>query len=300
MMYRISLTADCTWILTSDQETRDWTCRFAQICGFPPVDTDSPMNYPFIHIRGGNGALLPGMTTRFSDTFLKIYESSDCRNWVIALNTEYCREQASWALQMNWALYPVYYELIKNGGVMVHASFLEWDGKGVLIIAPGGTGKSTCAKRIPDSWNALCDDLVLLIPTPSGWFGRPAPTWSEYLWGESSDLTWEFERFIQVHLLCYLNQGETDRIRQIGTGEAAHLQYQAGTDNLLSIINRGEHSDKDRLWWRKEIFHTVSRVVREIPVCHLDATRDGRFWEVIEQHLRMLDDLNAGRVTPDE
>lgn len=66
------------------------------------------------------------------------------------------------------------------------------------------------------------------------------------------------------------------------------------------LINRWGHSDKDRLWWRREIFHSISRVFREIPVCRLEATRDGKFLEVIEQYLRMLDDQNTPSITPHE
>lgn len=37
------------------------------------------------------------------------------------------------------------HHIVRHGGILLHASFINWDGKGILFTAPSGTGKSTQA-----------------------------------------------------------------------------------------------------------------------------------------------------------
>ena len=67
--------------------------------------------------------------------------------------------------------------LLELGGLMLHASFIRWQGRGILFSATSGVGKSTQA----DLWARCCQAEVLngdraaLRPGPDGWraYGLP-------------------------------------------------------------------------------------------------------------------------------
>jgi len=54
-----------------------------------------------------------------------------------------------------------------HGSALVHAAAVGCDGKGLLIIGPGGTGKSTSAIACLDAgWQYVSDDYTLISNTP--------------------------------------------------------------------------------------------------------------------------------------
>lgn len=51
----------------------------------------------------------------------------------------------------------------KTGNQLIHAAGLEWNGTGILLTGPGGSGKSTTtAAAIKAGWKTIGDDFVLL------------------------------------------------------------------------------------------------------------------------------------------
>ena len=60
-------------------------------------------------------------------------------------------------LRLRLSLYPIYQRAQEAGGLPLHAGLVEKDGKGILLAAPSDTGKSTCCRRLPPPWKALCD-----------------------------------------------------------------------------------------------------------------------------------------------
>lgn len=70
------------------------------------------------------------------------------------------------------------------GGGLIHAAFGEVDGKGFLMAAPGGTGKTTASNRLPEPFISHCDDTVLIVKDKEGcYWAHPFPTWSRFYWG---------------------------------------------------------------------------------------------------------------------
>ena len=60
---------------------------------------------------------------------------------------------------------------------------LALDGRGVLLCGSSGSGKSTCARRVPAPWRALADDAVLVSAAEDGIYAQGLPTWSRLLPG---------------------------------------------------------------------------------------------------------------------
>ena len=80
---------------------------------------------------------------------------------------------------MSFGVHAVHWESLYRGGLPFHATLLEYQGQGIILAAPGGTGKSTCSRRVPPPWRACCDDEVLVVKSPDGrYLAHPFPTWT--------------------------------------------------------------------------------------------------------------------------
>ena len=76
------------------------------------------------------------------------------------------------------------------GGVLLHGALAERDGIGVILAAPGGTGKTTASERLPSPWQSLCDDVTLVVrDTKGNYCAHPWPTWSRFFGEEAGDGT---------------------------------------------------------------------------------------------------------------
>ena len=53
-----------------------------------------------------------------------------------------------------------------RGGALIHGALAERNGHGVILAAPGGTGKTTASNRLPAPWRSLCDDATLVVRDP--------------------------------------------------------------------------------------------------------------------------------------
>jgi SynChlorMet cassette protein ScmC len=183
-------------------------------------------------------------------------------------------------LSMRLSLYPIYERELNSGGLPFHAGLVERDGKGVLLAAPKNIGKSTCCRRIPGPWNALCDEETLIVRDgQKQYLAHPFPTWSDYL-TRGSNRTWNVQRYVPLAAIFFLEQAEDDKAIPLGQGEAASLMNQSAMQVFLrSCI----HLDREKMRaFRKKLFDNACELAGAIPTFKLRVGLDGRFWEKIE------------------
>lgn len=109
--------------------------------------------------------------------------------------------------------------VLHRGGIILHASFIAKEGRGILFSAPSGTGKSTQAKL----WNALRDYEILNgdragIRKGDGiWqaWGLPYAGTSGIYRNESADL----------QAVVVLRQGSENRIHRLCAADAIRFLY---------------------------------------------------------------------------
>lgn len=96
----------------------------------------------------------------------------------------------------------------------LHAVILEVQGKGILLTAPSGTGKSTHAHYWRDVENALIinGDRALLRKMDEKWYACGSP-WS----GTSGECV---NRRVPLSAIVVLKQGPENRVRKLGGMEA--------------------------------------------------------------------------------
>jgi SynChlorMet cassette protein ScmC len=186
-------------------------------------------------------------------------------------------------IRMWLSLSPVYVWALESGGLPLHAALVERNGTGVLLAAPGGTGKSTCCRRILPPWNALCDDSTLIVvDTHKHYQAHPLPTWSDYLW-ERSGATWDVQQHLPLSALFFLQQGTTDEAIPIGQGQASVLITESVVQIYQSIWRNLLQEEERR--FKKKIFENACELAKGIPAFKLRVSLNGRFWDELDRVL---------------
>ncbi|MDD5698864.1 MAG: SynChlorMet cassette protein ScmC [Victivallaceae bacterium] len=171
-----------------------------------------------------------------------------------------------------------------HGGGIFHAAFAALDGQGILISAPGNTGKSTSLARLPDYWNKLADDIAMVIKSPDGRYrAHPFPTWSDYEIRKVSS-SCNVESSFPLAAIFFLEQSQRDKVTRLSPGWATQEIILGFSENLQRFMFIADAKDKKSI--NLKLLDTAVMLAGTIPCYTLEATLDGRFWEKVEKILR--------------
>ena len=189
-------------------------------------------------------------------------------------------------IQMYRSLQPIYKELLTKGCLPVHAACANLHGKGIIIAAPGNTGKSTCSRRFPKPWSSLCDDETLIMRHTNGFSLHPFPTWSDYF-EQRTPSVFPVEESITCTALFFLEQGTKDQVTLLPKSEATVRLCEAAKQMCSGRLRSHK---KDDVTYTKmmytQIFNTACAITKNIPSYQLQATKNGKFWEHVESVLK--------------
>ncbi|CAK0745036.1 SynChlorMet cassette protein ScmC [Gammaproteobacteria bacterium] len=174
-----------------------------------------------------------------------------------------------------------------RGGILLHGALAEKDGIGVILAAPGGTGKSTASARLPAPWRTRCDDATLVVRDSQGtYWGHPWPTWSCFQGGASGG-TWDVQNAVPLKGVFFLSQAREDRVESVGSGHAVSLLVECA-EQSSQIMDRGLSKEDSRVQ-HLERFNNLCALARAIPTHILHLSLTGTFWQEIEQMLGCSD-----------
>jgi SynChlorMet cassette protein ScmC len=178
------------------------------------------------------------------------------------------------------AVSAIYARAVTHGGLPLHGALVTRDGMGVLLCGESGVGKSTCCRRIPEPWHAMCDDHALVLPNDSGSFrAHPFPTWSDLLW-RNRRKSWDVQARIPLAAIFFLQQALVDEVVPMGIGEASARLNRSANEALGFSVERLD--EVDRRLCRKLIFRNACEVSRTVRAYSLSVSAGGPFWEKIE------------------
>jgi len=170
-----------------------------------------------------------------------------------------------------------------RGGVLIHGALAERDGMGVILAAPGGTGKTTASNRLPAPWRSLCDDTTLVVRDPQGnYWAHPWPTWSRFL-NKGSGGTWDVQNAVPVKGIFFLAQAVEDRVERLGPGHAVSLLVECVGQASMSMAS-GLCKEELRAL-HLERFNNLCALARVVPAHVLHISLTGAFWQEIAQAL---------------
>ncbi len=294
--YILGLDHGLAWRLVAKNGTSTWLDQLAAIMTLTPRKSEALQELSFVLRQErvpsspttnalpplSKPSALPHSGWRMHDLLaLRVWSHPDVADMICELLDIGHHDLAILAMQQ--AVFPFYQAGIGQGGTPLHAALVEYDGKGILIAASGGRGKSTCCRRVPKSWTVLCDDETLVVRSPSGTYhAHPFPTWSDYLFRRTKK-TWNVQRSTQLSAIFFLDQGESDDVARIGQARAA------------ARINQSAGQVCGRMWRRLpndvqrdnnlKLFSNSCGLAKAVPAFTLHASLTGRFWEGIEKVL---------------
>jgi hypothetical protein len=170
-----------------------------------------------------------------------------------------------------------------HGGVLLHGALAERDGSGVILAAPGGTGKTTASNRLFAPWRSLCDDTTLVVRDENGqYLAHPWPTWSRFQNGGPGG-TWDVQKAVPLKGIFILTQAPLDRRERVGPGQAVSLLVESVAQVSL-FMTMGLRKDELRAL-RLEWFDNLCSLARAIPAHLLHISLTGAFWQEIEPAL---------------
>ena len=173
--YCLSLGDGSTWWITGDKESARWIDKLAIIMGLQECTLNDSPKLIFSRIENTDYArdelshiAFPHLHSRDYSKGWACFEYKSIRIWhhnsiphVICELTD--NEGVNEYVNMCFSLHPIYQKSVHGGAVPFHAALIEFEGRGVLLAAPGDTGKTTCCQRLPDHWQPLSDDQALVV-----------------------------------------------------------------------------------------------------------------------------------------
>ena len=151
-----------------------------------------------------------------------------------------------------------HYWLLRFGGMMLHASAVELDGRAYLFSGPSGMGKSTHTRlwqREFSEARIFNDDKPALRRIDGRWFAYGTP--------------WSGKNHVNINMkaslagICFLKRGGENSIRRLSAGAAvSRLIHQT-----MRVFN--EEADLDLM------LACVEQLATEIPIYELHALPNG-------------------------
>jgi SynChlorMet cassette protein ScmC len=289
--YSLKLANGQGWDIIADKDASQWMKTLASVMELR--SSAGCKNFRKIRIRcnAGNDAHLPGKEAHdkwpsspgneWSSRDLqsiRIWSNSDSDNIICDLARITTTVESY--IQMLNILEPIFSWNLDAGGLTLHSALVERDGKGAFLAAQGHTGKSTCCRRIPYPWRALCDDCALLVKSgPETYRAHPFPTWSDYIMNRR-DGTWDVQSSVPASALFFISQSPHDAVIPIDKGEAAISIYWSAAQMLSSKVRSIRPDDLYHL--KKQLLENSCEIARAIPAYRLKVSLDGKFWEEME------------------
>lgn len=161
--------------------------------------------------------------------------------------------------------------LLFYNGLMLHASFIDFNGRAILFSADPGTGKSTQA----DLWHRYTDaqilngDRVILRLTDDGWlaYGNPACG--------SSDIC--VNGCVPLDTIAFLKQSPFNRVNDLQSLE----KFMKLSSQLSCGVRKSDDTNK--------LLKLTEKLAGDVRICELECTPD-------ERAVRVLMDKIGGAV----
>ncbi len=172
------------------------------------------------------------------------------------------------------------------GGFLIHGALAERNGAGVILAAPGGTGKTTASSRLPAPWRSLCDDTTLVALDKQGnYWAHPWPTWSSFD-DEGAGGSWNVQNAVPLRGIFFLSRSIEDRVERVGSWQAVS-RLSESVKQASMFTEQGLSKEEVRIL-RLEQFNNLCAFARVMPAHVLHISLTGAFWHEIEQALEKV------------
>lgn len=171
----------------------------------------------------------------------------------------------------------------QHGGFFLHAALVSHHGRGLVISAKGGMGKTTTCHRLPEPWRVHADDQVLIIPQKNGdLMAYALPTWSIF-WDEEPVFPVNIREPIPLKAFVFLNQAKQNTLTPLTKVQAVSSLFM-GVVHMSRLYWRFMEKTRKQAWANK-IISRCRRITETFPAWHLELSLTGAFWNDLERLL---------------
>ena len=273
--YRLSLSNGNNWWITGDRDRVDWIDELAAIMELRESSLNGSPKLIFTRLSG------PGEAgwSAYNYRTIRIWRQENSPD--IVCDVKDIEHDAAKYISMWCSLQPIYQGSIDIGGLPLHAALAELDGRGILLAAAGGTGKSTCYRRLPDYWKPLCDDEALVVLDEQREYrAHPFPTWTDYI-QKRAEGTWPVQYSVPLSGVFFLEQSEFDEVVPIGKSEAALRMNASAIQSCWRYCGVVDKKTKGK--FMDKLLDNACAMAKVIPAFGLRASLHGQFWKKIEE-----------------
>ncbi len=270
------------WSFHCNHLPTPWLDEFAGVIGAAAGECTAPTG--IVRIQPWDKASkaqqpTPPFTYRQGSAY-RVRADDQCREILIELDPDFLDHPQLRYIYMSACLRPVIQHYVRHGrGCLVHAASCARGDEGVLIVADGGVGKSTCCRRLPAGWTAAADDMALALPDATGAYRiHPLPTWSDYLEQRCRSAV-AVSTSYPLRMILFLEQADCDRLVAMPLLAATHRLHKICASLWRNHVDRLPVESVQDL--AASVFRGCADLVRQTPPFVLRATLHGRFWEPV-------------------
>ena len=283
-VFSLKLADGTNWGFAATRATSPWLQEFAKIMQLRKLSNREEINrrLMFLALKDDHVGYLKDWNNYAQGKVYRIWEHNEIPENFIELNLDFVDHEEIRYLNMSASLKPIFKYYIENDkGCPIHATFAEYKGRGILIAASGGTGKSTCYRRLPKGgWTPLSDDNALLVKNNGQFMVHPMPTWSDHLW-KRAFTTFNTSHFAPLSAIFFLEQAATDEVIPLSKGIAVKKVYESFKQIWETFWMKMEKDAKIAM--NRKVFDSVLEIISVVPCYTLKATLAGKFWKEIEK-----------------
>ncbi|MDP8205476.1 MAG: SynChlorMet cassette protein ScmC [Candidatus Electryonea clarkiae] len=295
-LFRLELSDRNGWTVCASKAAYTWTHRFSQILELPNCknnyrapylvflknDKQCHVDLNFAELAFPDNEIREQSDWEHYDYYgMRIYHNTETLDIIYDIGYE---SNTTENIYNMWAaVHPIYRHAVKSNGIPLHAALAERNGIGILFAAPGGTGKTTTLNRLPGTWNKICDDETLVIPGIEDQYRiHPFPTWSSFL-QKKPLMSWQVNSNFKLGAIFFLKHGEHDFVEHLRPVNAAALINQSARQ----IMKRGWSLSGTAVekTLKHQVFSNAVELAKKIPTYMLIISKNGNFWEKVEDKL---------------
>lgn len=286
--YILRLCNGAEWRICSSESMAGWVEEYAGIMGLEKAEG---LSEPFCFFYDGRTEdTIPESIRKITRNYKwrkikyhksEYYTSAETESILYAILNETTEEDRIY--NMWFSLHPFYYHFIRRRIFPMHAGLAERNGKGILIAAPGGTGKSTCCRRLPKDWRVLSDDEVIIVLKLDNSPGaHPLPTWSNLIVGNARK-SWASNDSVKVDAIFFIEPADIDEIIPLNQADSAALINQSATQIMRRAWDYWNSGVKRKM--QGDVFAMACIMAASAKGYKLRVSLESKFWEEIDKVL---------------
>jgi len=285
--YKLLLSDNLTWCFKATDSITPWLDNLAEIMQLVE-DNEKTFDRSLLFLALKQDNYLPDLDSSCNwknykqGAAYRIWSHDEHHEDFIELNLDYVNHEEIKFINMSSSLKTLFRYYVDNNGVgPIHAALAEFNRKGILIAAQGGTGKSTCSKRFPSHWNSLSDDMSLIVKTrENNYRGHPMPTWSDHLCGfKQSKFNSSYS--VPLNAIFFLEQSDIDEVIPLNPIIGAQKIFESSKQVWGAYLGKIPKDEERKMI--QNIFNHSFDLAKKTPCYILKATLHGEFWKEIEK-----------------